>query len=477
MAEDLDKYFKSDKSDWFVVDEKRNKNWDESLVNDFWDKIRTYKTSKNDYDFKGYVFPKFIQKFTKKGKSLNFDWNFWRKGEIARFGVDILFDDAVFLDDVFLNNVLFLKNTFFMTTKFEGKVFLTNSEFDNYISFNFSEFKGHVNFNSCIFKNGIEIQDVNFIKNVDFSGCKFSSNAIYRNTIFNEEVKWNYTEFNKSTSFYEVRFLAESQFIGTSFLGNTYFDHSEFTNCTFNKIKTAHYELLFNSIKLDEGSNLIFRNCHLGSKVEFRRCKMKEIGFLTSNIQDTRFLNCDWYIKNRIIVKNEKILKNDKINKDFNLKDIENTYRQLKKNFDYNKNWHLSGNAFVSEMVWRKAIFKNEKKWLDFFIYWLYGVFGGYTQDYKRSIKWFFLCSLLVFPLFYFVEYNFWYGDSWGCSFIDAVEFNSVNNSFEKSISASLPFLKTDLEYLSWWSKSFQTIISSILLTFFILALRKQFKQ
>jgi hypothetical protein len=151
---------------------------------------------------------------------------------------------------------------------------------------------------------------------------------------------------------------------------------------------------------------------------------------------------------------------------------LENLYRQLKKIFEGNKEWELSGKAYVSEMYIRKKRLWIEREYVSWLIFSFYDFFGGFTQDYIKPLKWYILFTFVIFPLYYL---NF------DCSqktwLIKQLSFCDLEQAFQKSIASSFPFINTNLIYENWWIKAIQTFICGILLTFFILALRKRFKQ
>src|SRR5690606_36402709 len=184
------------------------------------------------------------------------------------------------------------------------------------------------------------------------------------------------------------------------------------------------------------------------------------IFFTGSDIANLNFSSCNWNANYRLLMKDELEKKED-------LKSLENLYRQLKKVFEENKDWELSGKAYVSEMYIRKKRLWKEKNYLSWMIFSFYDFIGGFTQDYIKPLKWYFLFTFIVFPLYYL---NF---DCRNRTFIIAeFGFCNLEQAFQKSISSSLPFLKTDLVYDNWWVKALQTLLCGIILTFFILALR-----
>ncbi|MEM9685549.1 MAG: hypothetical protein AAF934_01335, partial [Bacteroidota bacterium] len=141
------------------------------------------------------------------------------------------------------------------------------------------------------------------------------------------------------------------------------------------------------------------------------------------------------------------------------------------KNFDSNKDWELSGKSFRSELLmrryglhqsfrrkWYKHLFIFNSHFYEWFFYWVYGRFSGFTQSIVTPFV-LFIAVIVIFTVGYYYESSsFW-------------------DSLQKSLVAALPLFKTELTYSNWWVKSSETFICSILLVFFILSLRKRFKQ
>lgn len=144
---------------------------------------------------------------------------------------------------------------------------------------------------------------------------------------------------------------------------------------------------------------------------------------------------------------------------------LEKFHRLLKTNFEEKHSWELSGKAYISEMEMRRKSFLTEKEYIQWFIYSFYES-AGYTQNFKRPLLLLLILTFFVFPLLYsdlcflFYDHCYW---SW--------------EPLRKSLDASLPIIKLSFEYRYWGIRYLQSFNSTIFLTFFILALRKRFKQ
>jgi len=172
--EQLEKYFKSDKSDWYTTDAKGESKWNKKKVTEFWSCIRKYKIDKKDFEFIGYIFPVFEEDYfaRKRNDPKRNDVNFWKEGEQSEFRESIYFDFSTFLGFIDFKFV-----AFFNTASFLGVKFLCES------NFNFALFKG----------------------STVFSKCEFFDDSFFLKTVFKDE-----------TYFFKTSFQSDANFINTS---------------------------------------------------------------------------------------------------------------------------------------------------------------------------------------------------------------------------------------------------------------------
>ncbi len=225
------------------------------------------------------------------------------------------------------------------------------------------------------------------------------------------------------------------------------------------------------------------KECYVGIRADFsnvlnyqslifRRMDLTNSLLYQTDLSQFTFSECDWGTSSRIIV-------SDEINKEATYQGLENLYRQLKKNFDNAKNWEQSGKSYHSEMEMRRLRYKNERglnSFINYFIYTIYKQLGGYTQDYIKPLKILLVLIFFLFPLFYFLETSF-YSKKLQETLLQSILSNNFFDAIQKSLDATFPFFKHNHTYRFWGVQYFQTFLGGILLTFFILALRKRFKQ
>jgi len=207
--------------------------------------------------------------------------------------------------------------------------------------------------------------------------------------------------------------------------------------------------------------------------------------FINSDIENVRFINCEFDFKNFIYEKEQtnKFI-NDK-NNIIAIKELISSYRQFEINLDKNKDYELAGEFHKKRYELEYLITESfSLKKLLLFFYERSSNFGeNYVKSLSRFILILFLFTLtylftgLVYnhtnfesTIYYLKEsnrYNFW---------------NDIGSAFLYSLNNSLPF-RRELEFVksaNGWTTFFsivQTFIQTILATLFIIGLRRKFKR
>lgn len=481
-SEALDTLFTTPKDEdtgWFTLDKFGEKKWNLDKVRRFWKEFEDHKIQKEDYNFEGFVFPI----FRKNRRGYYFSSNSGFKKNVSFSNVT--FEDTAYFNrtsefsgDFIMNNVHLKDKLNFHGARFFGTVKIRNCTVDGDIDFVATYFK-YASFYDVICKGNLDFRSAQITKAISFASTNISGVFLLDNITVEKEIYLKKSQFNDVVSLNETAIKSDFRIVDCNF--NSAFNIVESGIDKFqllNVIFDAQFKMLkcslgyaivedtiFDSIFLSQinfqepelyPAIIGFLNIDFPNKSKFERLNLKEVTFNFCELSTIKFRNCVWNVKNRIILEEEEL----------NLLDSENHYRQLKSGFKSVNNWELSGNAYVSEMEMRKLRLYKEKRYVSWFIYWFYDKFGSYTQNFLRPFYLFLLFTFIVFPLIYF--------------FFDTTFFlfSEVSKSYQKSVASALPFLKSDLlEDSNWWLKSFQTFFSGILLTFFILALRKRFKQ
>jgi len=491
-AEEIEFLFKSDKNDWYQDTDNNVRIWDIAKVTHFWAQIVAHKTSKGDFHFDSFVFPTFYKTIIPilNSEHIFFHEVFGATGEIINSKVK--FSNCQFLDGFINPNtniagisvtktlISFNEDLEFVDCNFLGEFRMGYTNFDKAFRIHNCNFHGAFTLMSCIITKTFSIHSSKFRKGVlFFTNEHFGITNIYESEFFGlsrfarteykDQFHLNSCIFNSKTEFFNNNYkvtctIAFPQFYGAINISNENYVLGNFQDWIFSEKQS-----FIRDMSIKNSSVLKLRNIIFPSNFNFVRCDFTNVLFMESSIENVRFSMCQWNTNSRLIIRDE--LEQKKINRT-HLLQFEDIYRQLKNNFENQKDWEHSGLAYISELTMRERRLRIEGSWGSWIIYRIYDLFGAYTQSFIRPFLWYSLFTFLIFPLYYL----FFDGVKFGI-YAHITKVHSLFESLEMSLSASLPLLKSELVYESFWIKSIQSIISGILLTFFILALRKRFKQ
>ena len=199
------------------------------------------------------------------------------------------------------------------------------------------------------------IEGCEFIKGGGIIGCRFNDKVSFDFSIFHDQVAFrqidlksiatfNNTIFIKSVEFSFFKSESNMEFIYTSFRDRSRFDSINFKKLNINMVN-VHSSSRNDIVYKPEPAYLNFMRCNFNYDTTIARINLSNISYNYCDLSNINYSRCDWNIKdNRLIFENET----------FEIRDAEEHYRTIKKNFDQKKNWELSGYAYVSEMEMRK---------------------------------------------------------------------------------------------------------------------------
>lgn len=474
-------------------------------------------------DFKYFIFP---PNFTLSDISIHHDINFDYSqfcGDAKFYGTyfhkKASFNHAKFQGDTSFESAHFYGFTFFMSSKFFGVVEFRYSSFENTTYFHRAEFHHGVQFkNMKIEKNDFELNNASFWGQTKFEEIKSNSPIRFRNALFYGEISLlnseftNYVDFAgtifyKDVKFSEAKFLHKTNFSytifknkvdikGISFSGDTKFECTEFFgNADFSEIKIMGE---FNLRNIHPKGEFNFRNVFLeeAKYVIFKNVDLKRFLFMGTNIQRIRFFGHQWLIKGtrkHMVYDEEKFKGNNKIT----LINIEQLNRGLQSSYEDMKAYHIAGDFFIGAMeMQRRQIARKSNaicRWLRqniFSLIALYKLTSFYGERYIRTFGWM-LLFLLLFPCIYlltgftipvegslnnqkeFIQYKI----SLNSNF--SIPINDYAKALVLSLHASTfqKFDPLEVTLLSRTVSIVQSIISAILLSLFLLAIRRRFRR
>ena len=444
---------KTAKNGWYEQNGEK-KIWNEEFVQDFWDKIRTEKMAKPDYDFSRFIFPEFedITSNLKESGSKTIKLSDGREKTIIIYRI-------------------YKSGNFWKPSI----AFLFNSE----MNFGYAKFLGEANF-----------RDIEFRGKTNFRATEFFEKANFMNAKFSEEVDFWCTNFSEEADFSHANF---------SHTYVTLFEETKFQSFQEGKQKIP---------------SAFFRNIDFPETVKFRQTDLSRVSFLDSNLEKARFDYCSWgYLKpsvdehgnpefqkyeSRNILWDEWV-KEEK--KDF--AKVENLNRQLKKNFEEKKDYETAGDFHLGEMAMRRQKFRQEREkkieatnkkvswlknlffllkmqlirisdsriwnWLFFnnaklFLLFWYWLFSDYGERPGRVFCWLFILIFVFTGLYFFTT-----------------DFN-LGNSFELAFQSFVPLFtgRVEIENFSGYTKAifyFEVLLSTILWFLLLLAIRRKFRR
>ena len=209
----------------------------EKNINLFQRKL-TSKLKKEDYDFRGYYFPKDVdfadQIFAKDvdfeeaifSSSTNFS-NCTFSGR-ANFAGTTFFDRANFLNTTFSGGAYFAGATFFgggnfVGSTFSGGAYFGGSTFFGGAYFSGTTFSGGAHFARVSFSGGAYFSGATFFNRAGFARASFSEEAEFMGTNFSGDAHFLSAAFHKWARFEESRFSDVTDFVRAQFLGDTSF--------------------------------------------------------------------------------------------------------------------------------------------------------------------------------------------------------------------------------------------------------------
>jgi len=299
---------------------------------------------------------------------------------------------------------------------FPEKISFGQITFSDPANFFGATFGAGANFRGATFSQGADFQHATFIGGVDFSGAKFIKEAILLDVTFSEEADFMGATFTKGADFFGARFTKGAFFWAATFSGGanfgkvTFAEGADFKDASFDsgevifEDSTFRGRTLFTSRKDENKTNKVFSGAE---KVNFKsviidppgaltfiEADLKKCLFLNTNLERVNFCAVDWPdIKGRIGVYDEKRLDEEeekagkgKREKGILLVQLERLYRELKKNYEDNRDYERAGHFHYGEKEMRR---RNPETGIGFYcLLTLYWLMGGYGERWVRPLIW-----------------------------------------------------------------------------------------
>jgi len=368
-----------------------------------------------------------------EAKNYNFG-HFYFPEETSNFSGKTLkwadFSWATFEKEVDFRVATFEKRATFLEVNFQGKAFFNGATFQEEVSFEVATFEGEASFGSATFKD----------------------KAIFRDVIFKEKA-----------DFFSATFENEADFTRGTFEGDVFFigwdEHRLFSDkfpSYFSSVRFVQHEL-----------------------VRFERVNLSRVSFIQTDLRKVQFVNVQWhrtagrdslFAERKVVEKWKKEKKRKEETKE-EMQLVEDLYRQLKQNFEENRNWETAGDFHYGEMEMKR---KRRSFLRDPFL-WLYWFLSGYSERVWRALG----CLVFFwvgFGLFY------WLSGMDTSGFHSSMPPTSQSRIFSsflyslKVITFQGPYLVL-LNPLGLWIQTIESIFGAIQIALLVLALRQRLRR
>lgn len=407
------------------------------------------------YDFTNFVFP----------DEVSFPYKIEKK---------IIFSGATFQGSTLFYNIVFQNEADFQRANFQG-VAQFYAIFKKRAYFREATFQGDAYFKGKVFEELADFTKVTFEREADFTG------AVFQNSQFEGAI------FQKDSSFAGTTFKGESTFSGTTFQGAVTFNSATFED-VLEIDKADKNNKIFSEEEVDFRSVRFLKP----EKVSFRKVDLSKFRFLGTDLRKVEFIDVDWYKESRKSGVNRIYdeIKPDPVTKKFDYTLIAQTYKRLRANYEQNLNYAEAGDFHIGEMTMRR---KGEKNKFNKLILTLYWIFTNYGESFRRPLYWSLILFGLIFPISFMysgiervipTQFPYLIDHDFDVSTISLNEVGEWANDYLKSFVYSLSVfsLVREKQYrpIDNWGHFWmvlESILSPVLIAFFLLALRRRFRR
>jgi len=407
------------------------------------------------YNLTGFIFPK-------KGYELP-----------REYKKDTFFTGATFLEEARFLGTTFQEHVDYTEATFLGKALFLQAKFCGKATFIGANFTKGAYFTLSKFQRRAYFADSRFPEGAFFGHVRFKDGIISNNSSWNS-ANFNGAEFGGFTQFLEDEFSGPTRFSGATFVVDTRFlwsvfkENVSFSGCTVTEgarvlfaVGHKHQKMFF--------EKSFFESCVLTGRnaLVFHRVSLENCCFIGTDVTCIDFVDVSWSKKKlfwglrcRSVVSDESGTKPDNFL-------ISQLYRRLQANYINNYRYAEAGDFHIGEqemmrkakgsgwMIWRRVFCTN----------FLYKYISYYGESFLLPLFWM-LAVLFLFPLYLIY---------------DGIIKSGYWDAFWKNLSF-VTFNRTDIS--KYVTESYQQGIVTIeglllvvLVTFFVLALRRQYKR
>jgi len=339
-------------------------------------------------------------------------------------------------------------------------------EYNKETYFRGAKFWGEADFDSATFSGGADFVGATFSGEADFYKAKFSGYALFSRAKFS-----GYALFSRAT------FSGEAGFVGATFSRITWFystrfeKHADLSYCKVGKdaVVTFDGQELQKKNKDMFSARAYFMSCTFAEpkNVKFRKVSLGKCAFLETDLSGVQFVGATWAKKPKFFRWFPRNAVYDELAQNPEHKLIEQLYRRLQINYVNNYRYSEAGDFYIGEQeMMRKAKGSGWKVWrrivcTNFIYKWI----SYYGQSFLLPLFWM-LAVLFLFPIYLIY---------------DGIIKSGYWNAFWKNLSF-VTFNRADIskyvtEPYQQGIVTIEGLLLVVLVTFFILALRRKYKR
>ena len=340
----------------------------------------------------GVVFPDTGGRFTGREFCFNVyfaDTKFSGKASfpLARFLAEVDFSHAQFAGGAYFTNARFSGYAYFAQARFFGDAFFSSVQFSDRATFSESQFLGYTWFAFAKFTGAAYFGKTEFTGTANFGSAQFTGAARFSRAQFTGPTDFRLAQFANDANFEGVNFGAVATFEMARFLSYT-----DFRRITVEKDGESAGTILFRYVFFSDPSRV-----YVGGP-GITRCST-----VGTNIEGVQFVDPEWsrrkgrFKKYRKKAFDEELAEKGVVNGDDEVKvtweDAVEVYRKLRRNFEGRLAYETAGDFHYGQMECRR---KNKDKkgflaWCDRRLIGAYKFFFSYGESILKPFLWFWL--------------------------------------------------------------------------------------
>ena len=368
----------------------------------------------------------------------------------------VLFSKVSFLETTFGKEAGFFSAIFAMEADFSGTTFCKDALFWH------ANFGKEVFFSHATFSEGADFSDVAFGEDAYFWEATFGDVAEFNGAFFRGKAEFYGVTFGGRANYWVTTFCERALFLGATFRGGAVFRGLTETKGTEGEV-IVEKNLVFN----DE-ADFSMVTLKAPEEVRFQHVNLCRARFLDTPVHKVQFTDVEWAERdNRRCVYDEvgpRLLSEEK---SYSL--IAQLYRQLKKNYEEQRDYPGAGGFHYGEMEMTLRMHQERKEWFSWLLTRAYKFLSGYGEKAERAIV--IALAILLVPAL--------------CYDLGSMTLNHPTKflrDFTDYLLQSLGYMTFRIYEtpIKWWWKILmvaQAILGPIQLALTALALRRKFRR